>query len=214
MKKVVVKTAFLTFAIVFAAAAIALVILFFGFPQTAADMFEKTGDYKSAARFAVIRYSRTGDVDDLGRVVMDSILADDDPYVEKYGQELIKKDGFSEYCAREDEYYASRGEAKYTSSIKQFICGEVSCSVYRLGDFDKGFQIAKEAFGKTDEFPRGNAIAALSVEVCVRGDGQSAEIIYEFLQSGYNLPQGQNEYLNSIKTQLQQTYQNAVTANE
>lgn len=204
MKKVVVKTAFLTFAVVFAVAVIALVVLFFGFPQTAADMFENTGDYKSAARFAAIRYSRTDDIDDLGRVVMDSILAADDEYVEKYGQELIAKKGFDEYCAREDEYYGGKGEiSEYTSSFKQFIYGSVSRSVYRNGDFDKALELSESALGEgTSEFKPGNALAALSIEACVRKDAEAAARLKTVLGK-YSPPAGQDEYLNFVKNALE-----------
>ena len=201
MKNIVLKSALFTLAAAIVAAVIAVIILFFGFPKTTAGIFENAGNYKFASRFAAMQYSRSHDIDDLGRTVMDSIFAEDDEYLVKYGSELVEKSNFDAYCQKQDDRYSKGDKSEYRLSFKQYVCGQVACAVYRSEDIDKALAIVDKALEGVDGFPTGNALVPLVVEVSRKGDGEVAVKLRDRLKN-ITPKDSEKEYYQRVTSQL------------
>lgn len=174
MKKIILKTALKTLAALAAALVIGLTILFLGFPQHMATFAERTGDYNTATAFSSLRYKYTGDTDDLARTVRDAIFAGNDKKTVKYGDKLILKTDFDEYCAEQNEYLSTTEAQDYAGDYKQFICGSLASAKYRRGDAEGAIKVALDAVSSVTDFTYGNALAALSVEVIKKDDAETA----------------------------------------
>ncbi|MCD7728578.1 MAG: hypothetical protein LUI60_01525 [Clostridia bacterium] len=168
-KNVLGKIALLTLGFV-----IALAILFFAFlsiatPGVLAGWCEKTGNYSMAARYASLHYAYTGDVEEVARCTQDSILAENDKYVVRYGTQFIDHEDFDAYCAERDLYYGEKYNISY--SYRQYIYGEIAVSYYSNGDTISAIGCAIEALDT-------NFDRALYTE-----DGTAAYTIYGFADS-------------------------------
>ncbi|MGN0814351.1 MAG: hypothetical protein ACI4MH_03875 [Candidatus Coproplasma sp.] len=168
MEKIIVKTAVKAALIIVGLLLAAFCVLNLAFPQHVATFTENIGNYTLAVKYASLRYTYTGDVYDLARCVEDSILSEKDEYILQYGEELIESENYAEVVDYKNSQVLS-GVMDYDS----FLCGKVASSKYVLGDFDGALEIAKKSNG-TQSFKKGNAVAALSVEVRAQRDVQAA----------------------------------------
>ena len=75
MRKIIIKSALVTLAVVVGCAVLVFAVLSLGFPRILCGWCEQLGNYGFAVRYASLYYSYTGDIADLGRCVDDSILA-------------------------------------------------------------------------------------------------------------------------------------------
>jgi hypothetical protein len=148
-----------------------------------ATAFEKVGNYTIATEYASTAYERSGDVDDLTRLVDDSILAHKDNYIIKYGEKLINNDKFDEVCEQKDAKISGM-------DYKQFIGGKVAVAYYDDGNFAKALQVASNVNGTTS-FKSGNALIALAERLIDKGDSKNKQTLIDGL--GQIEPQAEDE---------------------
>lgn len=173
LKNIIVKTAVKTALIVLGAIGIAALVMCFGFPQHVATWSEKIGDYPSAVYFTSLRYSYTGDGYDLSRCVEDSILLGKDEDIVKFGGQFVDHAQFEEVCAFKS--------AEKKLDYKQDVCGQIAVAEYNLGDFDGALALASKANGSRT-FAFGNALMALSAQVCNNKDATHAPALISVLE--------------------------------
>lgn len=176
MNRAIVKAAVTTVLALIVAGLVAIAVLNYGFPQHMATACERLGSYGEAAKYASRRYEKTGDLNDLVRVVEDSIYADRSDFIIEYGEELIASESFGEICAERDEDYKNTGYGVYTASYKQYISGNVAAAYYAVGETDKAVELAFGANG-SDSFANHNALMSLSILVADSGDREAAQKI-------------------------------------
>lgn len=180
MNKILVRSAVTTVLLLVVAALVALAVLNYGFPQHMATAYEKLGNYGVAAKYAARRYDETGDINDLARVVDNSVYAERDDYIIKYGAALIADEQFDSFCLSRDEAYKNTNYAEYTGSYKQFVCGNVAVAYYRGDDLKNAVEVAASANG-TESFINHNALMTLSLAVATEKDVAAASEILEVL---------------------------------
>jgi hypothetical protein len=144
----------------------------FAYPQHMATLTEDMGNYALAVRYTSLRYTYTGDINDLTRCVEDCILSERDDYIADFGGRLIALDGFDEVCATKDEQLGEQGT--YTQgTYRRYIYNKVVASTYANGDYDKAVAIAETENG-LESFKNDNPIMALAVRIIYEHDGDNA----------------------------------------
>lgn len=166
MFKVILKTALKTLLVVLLLAAVGFAIASLGFPKSMASYFEKCGNYSMAAAYSSLSYSYSGDADDLNRCVQDNIEAGNDRNVSAFGDELLSRDDFSQFCERKS------GELKF--DYRQYICGRIAVAKYRLGNFDGAISLVNGAMSFVN-FPSQNAMVQLVLAVREKGNKPDGE---------------------------------------
>lgn len=162
MRKLLIQTALKSALMIFILTVVVAAVTCLGFPQTMANYAEGFGNYKIAASFATLQYKYTNDVEDLARVVEDSILCGNDKNIVVYGEKLVKHDNFSTLCDKKD---ALMNEGDYF----KFVTSKVALSKYSLKGMDNALAFAKEVNGNST-FKNGNALMALSVKAVSQRD--------------------------------------------
>lgn len=178
LKNIIVKTAVKTALIVLGVIGIAALVMCFGFPQHVATWSEEIGDYPSAVYFTSLRYSYTGDGYDLARCVEDTILLGKDEDIAKFGGQFVDHAQFEEVCAFKS---AEKKFAEKKLDYKQYVCRHIVAAKYNLGDFDGALALASKANG-AQTFAFGNALMALSAQVCNNKDAAHAPALISVLE--------------------------------
>ncbi|MGN0818118.1 MAG: hypothetical protein ACI4L9_04030 [Candidatus Coproplasma sp.] len=169
MEKIIVKTAVKAALIILGLLIAAFCVLNLAFPQHVATFTEDIGNYDLAVKYASLRYTYTGDSYDLARCVDDSILSEKDEYILEYGEKLLSCQDYAEVVE-----YKNTQVLNGVMDYDCFVSGKVAAAKYRQGDFDGALELAKKSNG-TQSFKKGNALAALAVEVRAQRDAQSAK---------------------------------------
>lgn len=182
MNKVILKTALKTLLAVIIAFILALLILCFGFPRTMADICRKFGSYSFAASFSSLSYKYYGETDDLYNCANYSILAKNDNDTVNYGKELAFSDEerFKAYCAEHE-------------GAKQWILGNLAAAQYRTGDKEGALKTAQASLDGETDFPAGNAVISLTVEVGKAFDKPAATALKELLESANVTPAAEQQ---------------------
>ena len=190
MNKVILKTALKTLLAVIIAFILALLILCFGFPRTMADICQKLGSYSFATSFSSLSYKYYGETDDLYNCANYAILAKNDGDTVKYGKELAFADEerFQSYCAEHE-------------GAKQWILGNLAAAQYRTGDKDGALKTAQASLKDVTDFPAGNAVISLTIEVGKAFDKPAATALKAFLESANVTPAAEQQpaYASVIK---------------
>lgn len=182
MKKLILKTALITFgaAVLLTAAVLALVCV--TAPGAMMDLTASLGMERASGYFAWKEYERTEDIDCLVRsFVIAAGNGQDETAVERF-EELYKQEGFSEYC----EKNAPSGDVFTGYSLRGYLCGLRACA---------GYHLAKDAAAKKAEldfaisetpssFPEGNAVSMLALEAIGKKDGAFCKVILAALEEG------------------------------
>ncbi len=177
MDKLVVKTAVKAVLIILGALLIIFAIFNLAFPQHMASLWESTGNYSVAVKYADLRYSYTKDGNDLARCFDDSVLWGDEKSIIEYGNELVVHDDFLEVCESKDAVYTDNlyGAIKYRDRVYSEIAG----AYYRRGDDGdllKAVTVAAESNGSTS-FGYGNALMSLASKINKNKDADGAELM-------------------------------------
>lgn len=160
-ENIILKTALKTLLGVIIALVAVFGVLSLGFPQTMASLCEKTGNYSLATGYASLRYSYTGDVDDLARCAADSVMSGRDENISSFCKKLVEHKDFALYC--------EKGEGR-----RQYVYSKLCAAEYRLGKKDESFEHALNAMQGISDYPTANALTALSLEVIAAKDGGTA----------------------------------------
>lgn len=190
LKKIVTKTALKTLL----AAIIAILVVFatmsLGFPQHMATMFENMGSYSIAAGYADLAYKYNKTVENLARCVDNSIFAEKNSNIVKYGEKLVTCGDFVEYSKVRTE---QSGIDYY-----HFVYSNLACAMYNCSDKDGALERAKSSMQDVEDFPTNNAFAALAILSVENSDRQfSQKLLQEILKKQPSAEQ-QDYYLTVI----------------
>ena len=177
MGKLIAKTAGITLACL-----IALLFILFGvftifFPSVMVEVTDFCGMDKAAARYAVSVYERSNGIDDLADVVERAYFTESWDTAADYGERLMARADYEEYCRGRDEADADSGLAAYA----QYISGIVAVSQYSIGEEDKALETAFALNSET--FTRDNAAVTLAMTAVQREDTAFAARVLERLKS-------------------------------
>lgn len=169
MNNVIAKTALKTVLAVLIAAAVAFGVASLGFPAQMASLFENMGAYSFASGYASLAYTYSGKCSDLARCLDDSIFAGDDRNIVNFGDQLLARGDFADYCS-------TRNDVNYS----QYASRNVACAKYRSGDKEGALKVAQDSLGSG--FPVNNAVAALAVEAHGVKDREFENRLYEIIE--------------------------------
>ena len=160
MKKLVLKTAFITLAVTVVLALSVYGILSSFTPALMMRITDALGLEGASGDYAYAEYERSGDVDYLARAFEYAAANGKDKKAEERFALLYAHEGFSALCEKRD---AETGEE---IGYRAYICGQAACVRYRLADTDeKKAEVITFAVSETAHtFPSGNPVIALSVE--------------------------------------------------
>lgn len=166
--KLIAKTAAVTLACI-----IALMLVLFGvftvlFPSVMLRITDLCGMEKACTQYAVSVYSRSKEIDDLANVVERGYVSASWKIVSEYGEKLLARADFYDYCAAEDEKSDAEEDGRITSSYAQYMTGLVSVGKYRTGDGKGAMETA--FLLNRNSFPENNAVVTLAMSVIERGD--------------------------------------------
>lgn len=227
LKKIIIKSAFITLGILAGCAVLVFAVLSLGFPSTVARWSYQLGNYGMATKYAALYYSYTGETEDIALCAEYSIISGKDSYIIKYCEKLIDRDDFAQYCAEYDaaitEYDAAITEAYplLEYSYRQVIYGKLAQAYYSAGDLQNAIGTAVEAvvedydrkqYALGEEldctitcFPVSNAIGSLALKIISSGDGDAANYLLQIFQKVQTekLVSEQLTYFTKLQTYLQ-----------
>ena len=94
MKKLVIKTAIITFISVILGAVLIFTALSLVSPKTMSDFTYSLGMEKASCSYSVKAYEKSGDINDLDTVLVKSLSTEDYCTLKKYSKEMIDRDEF------------------------------------------------------------------------------------------------------------------------
>lgn len=163
-----------------------------------AGLCEKTGSYSLATAYASLKYTYSGDVEDLARCAEDGILSGNNSNVLNYCEKLVSDENFDELCAKKDEEFSSKAD---NFSYRQYVFGNLAAAKFKAGKTEEAISSAKTAMDGAAEFSKNNAYAILATTVCAKGDKAAAALLLTELQS----QNYQGEYFASVTNALNKT---------
>lgn len=191
MEKIVVKTAVKTVLVILGVIVVLFAIFNFAFPQHMATLTESMGNYSLAVKYASLRYYYTDDCADLARCVDDSILLGNDAYVLQYGEEIVARSDFEDYCRKMEE---ENGDG-YDYRAK--VLTKVAISYYNTGRVDEAINTSSELCG-TSSFVYGNALMALCARIKSNSDASAAARILPVLEGISPTEESERENLTKV----------------
>lgn len=105
MKKLVIKTTLITLACLIGALVITISALCLFAPATMAGFFDDVGNYSASVFFYEKQYEKTGDIEDLDKLILKVDMAGDTVRTEKYVKQLIEHKDFNKFLMADREYY-------------------------------------------------------------------------------------------------------------
>lgn len=138
MKKLVIKTAVITLAVI-----IALVGLLFGAfclfsPVTLAKFFDGAGNYSLSVTFYEKQYKKTQDLSDLYVLSVKLDQGKDAQKTERYLSVFLTTDGVNDYCKKYDD----------TNSVfttYEYLNGKYVCALYSVKGIDQALDYLEES---------------------------------------------------------------------
>ncbi|MDE7167493.1 MAG: hypothetical protein K2O28_01440 [Clostridia bacterium] len=193
MFKVILKTALKTLLIVAVIVLVAFGVASLGFPSEMAGLCEKSGNYSMATGYASLSYTYTKDVNDLNRCFLNSVHANNDSDIVKFGDKLIADEKFAEVCEK------AESTVQIEADYKQYVYGRVAAAKYRNGKKDEAFDTAVAA--DVQGFPKNNALAILAVQVIESKDKDMANKL--LAEVGNHTPaEGDSDYHTALVNEL------------
>ncbi len=162
MKKLIIKTALITFvsAIVFAAALFGILSLFA--PAAMMRFTASLGFRQLSGDYAYSVYTSTGDIEYLAYSCETAAESVQNVTAERYAL-LIEHDGFSAYCQQKDAEVAGSEYAEYVlSDYAQYSYGKYACALLRQGNGEGAIDFALSHLN--GEFGQNNCVTALAME--------------------------------------------------
>ena len=186
MKKLVIKTALISFASVVAALALAFGIASLAFPKAMSGLFENMGNYNLAASYAERQYDYSGSTEDLYRCARLYIRIGDRGNTIKYCGQLVEKQDFDDVCDENTQY----------------IYCNYATALYLSGNAEKAIAVAEMSVRLGFEVP--NAYADLTVKAVERGDKEfGVSLLASFLKNEEPENEYRLKYYNAVKNQLE-----------
>ncbi|MCD8308024.1 MAG: hypothetical protein LUD51_07365 [Clostridia bacterium] len=195
-KNIVGKTILKTVIAVIIVIAIVYAVLSLLIPQHMATMYSNLGAYSAAARYASLRYTYTGNIEDLDTCATYAVLSGKDKNIITFCGELLENDEFDDYCSEKEE----------SEDYRQYIYASISSSYYNTGDTESAVEYAETALGSIDYFPVNNAVGVLTVRIGEAKDGSTAAVLYSYMTSWTE----EKGYVPENAAETEQTYYAAV----
>ncbi len=197
MNNIILKTALKTFLALFIALFVAFGIASLGFPQHMATACENIGAYSFATGYASLRYSYSGDKEDLARCLEDSILAGKDRNIVVFGNRLTEdRQAFDEYCKTKTEGVWKKYD------YRQYVLGALACAKFASGEADGAIDTAKYALEGAAGFPVPNAAGDLAEDIKAAGDAQTAGKLYDAVAACVAADSAEESYLAAVRNIL------------
>ncbi len=138
MKKLVIKTAVITLAVI-----IALVGLLFGAfclfsPVTLAKFFDGAGNYSLSVTFYEKQYKKTQDLSDLYVLSVKLDQGKDAQKTERYLSVFLTTDGVNDYCKKYDD-------TNNAFTTYEYLNGKYVCALYSVKGIDQALDYLEES---------------------------------------------------------------------
>ena len=211
MKKLILKTAFITLGISLVLAVAVFGIVSFAFPYAMIDFTASIGMKNLSGDYAYQEYERSGSVECLARSFVIAAEQGSDKTAERRFNDLYGEDGsearskFEAYCAGYEVDASDAGDVEV--SMRSYILGLAARVKYRLA---KTSEVKKKgacdfAIGVTDSsFPQGNPVIYLAIEAVDKEDSAFCELLCtELADAGFT----ENDDYNAIVNLLKGVYQ-------
>ena len=157
MRKLIVKTAVITFAAVIAFCAVLYGCLAAFTPKTLADGWASAGNYGIAVKYYEKQYQKTESENDLAALCVKVDEVNDAKRAEKYLAAFTASDGFETYCLNEGENLG------YAISAREFYFGKYAVAAYYADGIDAAITVAKKAVFSA--YTENNAFYIMLIEI-------------------------------------------------
>lgn len=188
MKHVVAKSALKTLLGAVIVILVAFAVFSFGFPGKMASILEDMGSYSLATRYAGLAYTYSKTTENLARCLDDSIFAENDEDIVKYGDLLLESSDFEEYAEGRS---AATG---YVVDYSTFVYGRLAIAKYNLNDKDGALETAVMAMRGVTGFPINNTYAILAIQAVRTNDTVFCQKLKPLIEELSPTLQQQNYY--------------------
>lgn len=199
MKKLILKTAFITLGVTIVLAFAVFGIVSLVAPAQMMELTLSLGLERIGADYAYQEYERSGDTVYLARAF--EICAtegyDDQTADDRFGLLYEDQDAFAALCEKRNGQVAEEVGVRY--DYRGYVVGLGACVKYRLaGDDAERAAAIQLAVSETDaSFPAGNPVIALAVEAAGRNDAAFCNQLLTAVQAG-NFEET-TDYINIVK---------------
>lgn len=162
MKKLILKTALITFACILAVLLVLVTAMTMLAPRTMSEFFDGLGGERASLWYMELSWRKFGDTDDLTELFAKSADAEDYERVEKYGRELSGREDFARICVSQDA-----GGAEI--AFYDYVCGNTAEAIFKNGDAAGAVEFA--AAHTDDGYPPYNALQTLLYADGAKNDG-------------------------------------------
>ncbi len=165
MKKLVLKTALITFGAALVLVALVFIIVSSSSPVAMMNLTASMGMDGASGDYAYTAYERTEEISYLAYSCEMAAIRKEDAAIVSRCETLFKHEKFAEYCAKKDGEPDRAPEeiSQYVSGgYAQFLYGQYACALLRTEEAEKAADFAIEAAGEA--FPENNAAIALAIE--------------------------------------------------
>ena len=135
MKKLIIKTAFITLGVTLILAIAAFGIVSLCAPAVMMDLTASLGMTDISGDYAYQEYERSREISYLARSFEIAAEREDDVKAQQRFGQLYKHEAFSEYCVSRDEQALPDGIPAL--SYRGYVCGLAACVEYRLARMDE-----------------------------------------------------------------------------
>lgn len=176
MKKLVLKTVFVTIGVVLVLAVSVFGIVSLCAPRAMMRLSASLGLDGISGDYAYEEYERSGDLGCLARSFLISAGQKNDRTAEERFEIFVAEEGFEQFC-KEHDAEVTPSEMDGLLSYRDYVMGQGACVKYRLAKTDaEKTEVVGFAVGETEpSFPAGNPSVALAVEAARAGDGALCE---------------------------------------
>lgn len=187
MKKLVLKTAIITFVVTAVLAIAAFGVTSFLAPSVMMRFTASLGLESVSGDYAYQEYERSGDLSYLARSFLIAADRDSDKKANErftvlYGEEgSERREAFSAYCAEYTVDDSSLPESARGLEYRMYLCGRAAVVRYRLADgAEAEGAVCDFAVSETDKaFSAGNPVVALALSAASAEDGEFCALLLE-----------------------------------
>ncbi len=188
MRKLVLKTAFITLGVVIVLAVAAFGIASLCVPSVMSDLTYSLGMETMSADYAYQEYERSGSLAYLARSFELAATHRRDESADARFDQLYANDGFEALCEERDAQTPPVVVAgvEVTYSYRDYVCGLGACVKYRLASSQEEYADALAlALDETEQsFPAGNPVYMLATEAAGEADGSFCSLLLQELEGG------------------------------
>lgn len=176
MKKLILKTALITFGVTLILAVSLFGIVSFCAPASMMRFFDSIGLENISGDYAYQEYQNTKDINYLVRAFEIAAANGNDSIAEERFEELYGEEGserraaFADYCALQQNASLPDGVPDY--NVREYLCGRAVCVKYRLAKTDEEkSEVVDFAFSESESrLTSEGTVVSLAVEAIESGD--------------------------------------------